>query len=54
MPKQPRRTRLAIDLQAQASLLERFGPYGLDCRMLTELLRDAAKTLDSKVKALKL
>lgn len=45
---------MAIDLQAQASMLERFGPHGLNCEKLTALLRDAAKSLDSKVKPLEL
>lgn len=48
-----KRTQLAIDLVSQASVLERFGTFGLDeerSKTLAQLLKAAAHTLDAKVK----
>lgn len=48
----PKRTRLAISLIAQAHGLDVFGSVGLDTGKLSQLLKDAALSLDSTVKPL--
>lgn len=45
-----KRTRLAIALVSQAYVIERMGSVGQDNPKLVALLREAAATLDSKVK----
>lgn len=50
LPPHRKRTRLAIELVSQAYVIERFGSVGQDNVKLAQLLRDAAHTLDSKVK----
>ena len=53
MKEVSKRTRLAIELVSQAFVLDLFGGAGLDAdrsKKLSKLLRDAAHTLDAKVK----
>lgn len=52
----PRKTQLAIALMSQAHVLKAMGTAGLDdtnVKKLIDLLKDAAKSLDSKVRAIK-
>ena len=51
--KTPKKTDIAIRLMSQAYVLDRMGVAGADPKALAALLREAAKSLDAKVGAIR-